>query len=200
MRLFVALSLPPAVAADLDAAVTPLRTAWPQLRWTTAADWHLTLAFLGEVGDEATAALSGQLAEAAGRRRAVQLALAGAGAFPAARRGRVLWAGLRSEEMPLLKLARAVAKAARDAGAPPPGPRRRFHPHLTLARAQHDTDLRPLTTALDGYASSEWTGGQIELIRSRLQQAPRYEVIGRWPLRPADQPASEPSGYDRPTT
>ena len=49
MRLFVAVVPPDAALAELEDAVAPLREAAPELRWTGAASWHLTLAFLGEV-------------------------------------------------------------------------------------------------------------------------------------------------------
>src|ERR1700761_2509169 len=52
MRLFVAVVPPPGVLADLGTAVTPHqgeRAAHRDLRWAGPEDWHVTLAFLGEV-------------------------------------------------------------------------------------------------------------------------------------------------------
>ncbi|HEX5812494.1 MAG TPA: 2'-5' RNA ligase family protein, partial [Pseudonocardia sp.] len=49
MRAFVALVPAAAVLDELAAAVAPVRAAHPDLRWTPPAQWHLTLAFLGEV-------------------------------------------------------------------------------------------------------------------------------------------------------
>ncbi len=46
MRLFVAVGLPPPVVRLLE--VLP-RPEDPRLRWTTPAQWHITLRFLGEV-------------------------------------------------------------------------------------------------------------------------------------------------------
>jgi len=48
MRLFVAVLPPQGALAELEAAVAPLRPAWPDLRWAGQDRWHLTLAFLGE--------------------------------------------------------------------------------------------------------------------------------------------------------
>ena len=87
MRAFVALIPPAAVLAELDAAVAPLRTAHPVLRWTPGAQWHLTLAFLGEIDDRVLPELADRL-ERAGRRHApMSLALGGGGRFG----DRVLW-------------------------------------------------------------------------------------------------------------
>ena len=49
MRLFVAVDLPEGVKGNLDAAVAPLREAFPRARWVRPQGSHLTLAFLGAV-------------------------------------------------------------------------------------------------------------------------------------------------------
>ena len=44
MRLFVAVTVPGKITGELEAAVAPLRSSWPSLRWTGRDAWHLTLA------------------------------------------------------------------------------------------------------------------------------------------------------------
>jgi RNA 2',3'-cyclic 3'-phosphodiesterase len=183
MRLFVAITPPDPVLDEVEAQVARLRPAWPELRWTSRDEWHVTLAFLGEVSDKAAAALGPELAGAAHLRRPVRMSVGGAGAFPGQSRATVLWAGVQAEQVPMTKLAQAAARAARAAGAPPPGPRRRYHPHLTLARSR-PRDLRSLVASLAGCAGPEWTAARIQLIHSRPQGTPRYEELGSWPLRP----------------
>jgi 2'-5' RNA ligase len=187
MRLFVAIAPPSAVLDELDARVMPLRPAWPGLRWTGREAWHLTLAFLGEVGEPAAAALGPRLERAARRHPGLSLSFGAGGAFPAPRRARVLWTGIRGDRPALAALARSVAAGARRAGAPPPEEGRGFRPHLTLARCREPTDVRPLVEALAGYAGMPWTAAEIHLIRSHLPTAagaqPRYETAGTWPLR-----------------
>ncbi|GGK71065.1 RNA 2',3'-cyclic phosphodiesterase [Planomonospora parontospora subsp. parontospora] len=100
MRLFVALLPPRPVRDELARALAPHREHWPQLRWADPDNWHLTLAFLGEVAEELLPALQTRLARAASRYEPMTLAFAGAGAFPSARRARVFWAGLRGGETP----------------------------------------------------------------------------------------------------
>jgi 2'-5' RNA ligase len=188
MRLFVAIAPPPAVLDELEAAVAPLRPAWPALRWTGREAWHITLAFLGEVGEETAGALGPRLERAAHRHPGLSLSFAASGAFPAAGRARVLWTGIQGDRRALEALARSVAAAARRAGAPPPDEGRGFRPHLTLARCRAPANVRPLVEALAGYEGSPWTAGEIHLIRSHLPtQAgaqPRYEAAGTWPLHP----------------
>ena len=217
MRLFIAIVPPPSALAELSAAVDQLRAeadpryngavpvgdhalpgqadpvpsaAGQRLRWTSSGQWHLTLAFLGEVDDAVLAKLRPRLERAVARHPAQRLAIAGAGAFPTPRKARVLWAGLRADNRALGALAASVAAAARRAGAPSPDEDRRLKPHLTLARCRDTADLSSFTSALAGFAGQEWTADSVRLVRSYLSAAaPRYETAGEWPLRPEPAPA-----------
>lgn len=186
MRLFVAVNPPAGALAELDAVVAPLRPARPDLRWTRRDAWHLTLAFLGEVGETKLEELSRRLERAASRSHPMRLSISAAGAFPTARRARVLWAGIRADDPGLEKLAWSVAAAARRAGAPPPDAGRRYRPHLTLARCREPAEVTALAGELAAFRGGAWQASQIDLMRSYPGPSPRHEVIGRWPLgRPA---------------
>ena len=178
----MAIALPAAAAGELDSAVAPLRLAWPELRWTGRDAWHLTLAFLGEVDEGLTGKLGERLERAAARHARLSLSLGGAGAFPMAARARVLWTGVRGDRHGLAALAASVAAGARRAGVPPTSEGRRYEPHLTLARCRAPADVQTLVATLGGFAGTAWTAGEIYLIRSRLQDQPRYETLGAWPL------------------
>jgi 2'-5' RNA ligase len=191
VRLFVAIMPPPAVLDELETRVAALRPRWPALRWTGPPAWHVTLAFLGEVGEPAAAALGPRLERAAHRHPSLPLSIAGAGAFPAPARARVLWTGVSGDCRALEALARSVAAGARRAGAPPPDEGRRFRPHVTLARCREPADVGRLVEALAGFAGAVWTAAEIHLIRSHLGGAPRYETVGTWPLRAA-RPSPQP--------
>jgi 2'-5' RNA ligase len=197
MRLFVAIALPGIAAAELDQVVAPLRANWPGLRWTGRDAWHLTLAFLGEVDEALIPELSTRLQRAAGRHPRLALALAGAGAFPVPARARVLWTGIRGEEQGLADLARTVSGAARKSGVGLTEGRRRYQPHLTLARCRLPVDVQPLVEGLDAFAGTPWVAAEIYLIHSRLSAQPRYETLGSWPLRPP-RPPRRPRGPGQP--
>jgi len=191
VRLFVAVVPPRAALDELEATVAPLRPGWSALRWTRMPAWHLTLAFLGEVGDDTAAALGPRLERAAGRHPSLPLSLAGGGAFPGPARARVLWTGVRGDHRALEALARSAAAGARRAGAPPPDEGRRFRPHVTLARCREPANVAALVGELSGYAGAPWTAAEIHLIRSNPGApgaAPGYETVARWPLRPPADP------------
>jgi len=64
---------------ELRSATAALRSTRAELRWASPDKWHLTLAFLGEVGDPARADLSTRLGRTAARHPPMRLALHGAG-------------------------------------------------------------------------------------------------------------------------
>ncbi|MGH3300165.1 MAG: RNA 2',3'-cyclic phosphodiesterase [Streptosporangiaceae bacterium] len=194
MRLFVAMVPPDAALAELDDAVAPLRAARPELRWTGRMSWHLTLAFLGEVAEQVLPDLAARLERAAHRHPPQRLAITGGGAFPSELKAQVLWAGFASDDMALGSLAASVAAGARRAGAPPADQRRKYRPHLTLARCRAAADLSAITAALAEFTGTAWTAQSIHLIRSHLSAGPpQYEDLADWPLQ--GQP-----GYSRSST
>jgi RNA 2',3'-cyclic 3'-phosphodiesterase len=187
MRLFVAVVPPEAVLADLAAAVDELRlhpAVDEGFRWSVLAQWHLTLAFLGEVDDGLRPELDQRLGRAAKRHPALQLAVQGGGGFGSARKARVLWAGIGGDVRPLRDLARSVAAAARRTGIEVS--EGRYRPHLTLARLRESTDLRPLVEVLSSYSGPPWQADKLELVQSQLGQGEgrrsRYESVRSWQL------------------
>ncbi len=185
VRLFVAIDPPPAALAELDAALGPARIVAPHgLRWIRPEQWHLTLAFLGEVPDAEVPAVTAALATAVGD-APMRLRLAGGGCFG----DRVLWAGVAGDTHALRRLAEAVSGTARVAGTE--APEAPYRPHLTLARAgKAPADLRPAATALAGLVGAVWDVAEVSLVHSRLGAGPggraAHEAIARWPRRGKD--------------
>jgi 2'-5' RNA ligase len=180
VRLFVALTPPPRVVEELLAATAQARGRFPELRWTPPEQWHLTLAFLGEVDDRAREDLVQRLGRAAGRHPPLRLSFGAAGRFGA----RVLWCRVLGDVEPLRRLAESVQAAARRAKLPVED--RPFRAHLTLARARGPADLRPPVAMLGDFSGSEWVASEMHLVRSHLGAGPgggaRHEVLEAWRL------------------
>ncbi|HEX3983256.1 MAG TPA: RNA 2',3'-cyclic phosphodiesterase [Acidisoma sp.] len=125
MRLFVALDLP----WPLRARLTQLAVGLPGVRWMTPDNLHLTLRFIGEVPNWRAEEID--LALHAIKTRCFPLVLTGVGLFEKAGRVTALWAGI--ERSPQLEHLQAkIETALQRAGLEPE--RRRFTPHVTLAR------------------------------------------------------------------
>lgn len=124
MRLFVALPLPD----HLRDRLAGLAEGLPGARWVAPENLHITLRFLGEVdGRQASdidAALDGTSVER------FSLSLVGVDCF-GDRKPRSLWVGVESNPA-LTRLQAKVEQAVQRAGLAPE--RRKFKPHVTLAR------------------------------------------------------------------
>jgi RNA 2',3'-cyclic 3'-phosphodiesterase len=128
-RLFTGLAVPPAIAEALQACQGGL----PGARWIAPGDFHVTLRFIGDV--EATVADDVVEALFAMRTRpALTVTLDGLGIF-GGDRPRALYASV-VPEAGLLDLQSEQERLVRRAGVEPE--RRRFTPHVTLARLRRD--------------------------------------------------------------
>ena len=133
MRLFVALEIPPAVRDAVAGELGRYRRGVPAARWVRPEAWHVTLAFLGPVGEGAVTDLETALEPVFGGFREFELRLSAGGSFPPRRPARVLWLGLESEPQGALEALQAeVATALVEAGFGLD--EKPFHAHLTLAR------------------------------------------------------------------
>jgi 2'-5' RNA ligase len=184
MRLFAALVPPDEVLDEIERAIAPHVGQVPGLRWPDRATWHITLAFFGEVAERVLPEMEVRLARAVRRHTALDLEFTGFGAFSSARRARVFWAGVSGD--PMIRLSESVKAGARRAGAVQTD-EKRFHPHLTLARAKSETDLRPLIESLSDFRGSTWRAGAVHLVRSHQGAKVRYESLAEWDLAPARQ-------------
>jgi RNA 2',3'-cyclic 3'-phosphodiesterase len=125
LRLFVGIGFPP----ELKLRLSLLCSGVPGARWVDCGNLHLTLRFIGEVGEDLAGDVDEALARLQARRFALQLA--GTGVFGSGDRPRNLWVGVeRSAE--LARLRDKIEHALVRAGLPPEP--RKFAPHVTLAR------------------------------------------------------------------
>ena len=125
MRLFVGLDFP----WETKQLLASLAGGVPGARWVPAENYHLTLRFIGEVPAHRAEEIDHALA--ALRARAFPLVLAGVGTFAKGGQANQLWVGVEKNP-PLEALRTKVETALQRAGCEPE--RRRFTPHITLAR------------------------------------------------------------------
>jgi 2'-5' RNA ligase len=191
LRLFVAVELP---GAWLEALGTAQRTLadvletprTPRLRWVRPEGIHLTLKFLGNFPTVKLAELQGLLGEAVSEPPEVTLSLGEPGFFTGpGGLVRVLWVGLRGDMPGLEALASTIDTACSPMGVP--GERRRFAPHLTLARVPDETslsaqDVREAMGHLETLKAPPLTVSHVSLMRSHLGPGgSRYERIAAFP-------------------
>ncbi len=101
MRLFVAVHLPDDVRERLGRIQDRLRLAQADVSWVKPANLHITLKFLGETEPKRLDRVQAALAEVAAEAAPFSVEVAGVGTF-GGRIPRVVWAGVREGEAPLL--------------------------------------------------------------------------------------------------
>lgn len=134
MRLFVGLELPAEVKQRLAMLA---RAGLPGARWVAPENYHVTLRFIGET--PAHRAEEIDLGLAALTARGFPLAIGGIGTFAKGGRPTSLWVGVERSEA-LERLQAKVETALQRLGLEPE--RRRFSPHVTLARLENPIEQR----------------------------------------------------------
>ncbi len=165
-RLFVCVWPTPEVFSVIASLERPSLDA---LRWTTPAQWHVTLAFLGNVPESRIEELG----------RALQVAAAQVVDRPEARLGpgtqrvgrSILCVPVDGLEDLAAVVRRSFAAVLTGAGADGP-----FHGHITLARAR---GRRPVPASLAGRPLvGRWEVGGMDLVRSALEPSgARYTTV-----------------------
>ena len=184
-RLFVGLDLP----ESLTQAVGELQFGLRDARWLDSDALHLTLAFIGEVDRSAQARI--EVALGGVEAPALDVELHGIGHFPLRGPPRVLWVGASPAEE-LGRLAASVRRALGRAGHPPE--RRKFAPHVTIARFRRPPPPAALQDYLGSFALFRTPAapvGSFRLISSRLlPSGARYTTEADYPLARVSPPAS----------
>ena len=138
MRLFVAIFPPPDVQQAAHRAADPLRASRGAVAWVKHQNLHYTMRFLGEFDDAGAQRATAAMREAAASRPRFGAALGGFGAFPSAKRARVLWLGMLQGAEPMRLLASALEEALAKHGFD--AAEQAFEPHLTVGRVRTPGD------------------------------------------------------------
>jgi 2'-5' RNA ligase len=140
MRLFVGLDFP----WETKQLLGSLAGGIPGARWVPPENYHMTLRFIGETPAHRAEEIDHALATLRGR--PFPLVLTGVGTFAKGGQANALWMGV--EKNPALEaLSRKIETALQRAGCEPE--RRRFTPHVTLARLRG-----PVNGKLAGFVQS----------------------------------------------
>jgi RNA 2',3'-cyclic 3'-phosphodiesterase len=177
VRLFIAAYLPAEVERHFAEMVGALAVARPMpegqsLRLVPAEQWHMTLAFVGEVDDvrkdDAVEVLQALPA------LVPQVRIEGGGRFG---RGKftTLVAKVDGDVAPLGDAVRRMLKKRRL-----PFDHRPLQPHVTIARPGDRLpphDLAGDLEVLRGYQGPQWLVDDVRLMKSVLGPRPTYEVL-----------------------
>nr|MBO2507656.1 RNA 2',3'-cyclic phosphodiesterase [Bacillota bacterium] len=179
IRCFLAVPVGEQVREALSRWLRSVRSRLPNARWVDPQNYHLTIKFYGEQEQAAVERLAQSLSASLSGLGAIEVEIAGLGAFPSLDRPRVLWAGVGEGARELQRLAGIVEAAS--VGLDIPADRRDFRPHLTLARFRVEIrgrDLPPDVLAERERSWGRFTADRVHLMRSRLTpNGAQYSIL-----------------------
>lgn len=177
MRMFYALPLPHAERLRIFEALADARKRFPKLKWVSKDSLHVTLFFIGEIDEKQVEVIKKRMLdrEKTEKFKEFLLSYSGLSTFPLRGNPRVLYTPValgRDECIALHK----VAVELSDGIVPPD--RKKFIPHITLARVKDRKNPGPelYTTPLNGKVPID----RMVLFQSVLGPGgPRYEERGK---------------------
>jgi 2'-5' RNA ligase len=182
VRLFVALDLPEAVRRALAELIANLKPKSRGARWVQPENLHITLKFIGHVGNEKLSPIQSALSSIHAA-QPIELYFRGVGFFPNERRPRAFWCGVAGSPN-LAELAADINRALVSLGIE--AETRPFTPHLTLARFKSDEGVHEMVHAANDMKSTDFgaaTETNIHLYESLLKSTgAQYNRVASFPF------------------
>lgn len=184
-RLFIAVAVPDALKDQLHERCRALRGQFSFKKWVHAADYHITVKFLGSVPHGTASRIKPALEPSTAMQRAFTLGLGGVGCFGKPSSPRILWAKVTGELEPLADLQKNVELAMKGLGFAMEN--RPYRPHLTLAKTY--AGAAPLIVSDLEHAASQFPPlplfevKELVLYQTHLGREPMYEPVVTYPLK-----------------
>jgi len=182
VRLFVALDLPDQVRHSIAELIAKLQPKSRAARWIKPENLHITLKFIGHVGNEKLSPIQSALSSIHAE-QPVELHFRGMGFFPNEHHPRAFWCGIASSPN-LAELAANIDRALAPLGIE--AETRPFTPHLTLARFKSDEGIREVVQAATNMKSTDFgaaTETNFHLYESLLKSTgAQYNRLASFPF------------------
>lgn len=142
------------------------------MRWVQPSGIHITLKFLGEIDADQVPVVEGQVAKIARVSSPVDINVGRLGAFPNARRPRVVWVGIEEQSGVLQQIQIGLEEELAHIGFERED--RPFSPHLTLGRVRKEARPREVEAVASALSQIEigdlaqFRAERLSLMRSDL--------------------------------
>ena len=182
MRTFLAVDIDEDTRRKLAGLSQRIETAGARVNWVAPENLHVTLNFLGEVGDADLSAVCNAAAEGAGGVQGFEFDVRGVLAVPPrGRQLRMFWAGVEDPDGRMGQLYSRLSAALAELGYPPDS--RTFRPHITLARFKSARDPDAVRRAAETFQAECFgtvRATEVVVYSSQLTpQGPIYAPLSR---------------------
>lgn len=179
IRSFLAIELPDALKFKISEYISALSDCTEKVKWVNSDNLHLTLKFLGNQPEDKINALIPRLIQAGPAVASFRLKTSVVGAFPNARKPRVLWLGAEcAPEQNLQLLKNLIENTLEPLGLEKDD--KKLKAHLTLGRVKYPEDYSSLWNYIEAHPFKPFSFEvkQFVLIRSILKpDGPKYSVM-----------------------
>jgi len=149
MRVFIALNLPKNIKKLLFEVGREIKKAYPFINPVPEENLHLTLRFLGEIGERECEVLKENLGNLG---KGFPLKVLSVGGFPTEMGARVIYVGLENSEK-LTELSLKVDRIVSSLGFP--NRDKPFVPHITLARTKKPINVEGFKVKVEKFFANE---------------------------------------------
>ncbi len=162
IRAFIAIEIP--VFPGIKEFISDLEGSPVRIKTVEAGNLHITLRFLGDIGEEKADEL-GDALKRLENEESFSFYVKGAGAFPSVKNPKVVWAGI-DDSGRLSEIQRKVEDICESLGLG--RDKRSFSPHLTLGRVKerNPKGLRPI---IERYRDRDF--GTVEVMEIKLKKS-----------------------------
>ncbi len=177
VRAFLALEVSDDVKRSIMKLEDEVANTGADVRLVEKENLHITLKFLGEIGEDAIAKVLEAMRTV--KADAFALEVEGAGAFPGARMPRILWVGAGSGGEKVASIAQQLESALAIIGFPKD---REFTPHITVGRVKSMRNNATLARSIQENRGTHFGSTQITRIALKKSvltpSGPIYSDIG----------------------
>jgi len=142
MRAFIAVEIDSLAKQKISDLVSCLKKTGSDAKWITEDQMHLTLKFLGNIGEDKAQKISETLSVILHSFKSFKIGFSTIGAFPNLNHPRVIWLGIDKGRESLKILNGKIEAGLEKSGFVREN--REFNPHLTLARIRSSKNISNL--------------------------------------------------------
>jgi len=184
MRTFIAIDIDEALRRVLTQVAGDLAQAGDKIKWVEPENFHVTLQFLGEVGDDVIREVCELAGQVARHIEPFEFSVAHLSCQPAHGPLRMIWAALDDPTGRMAELHRELGLALGELGLRQED--RRFRGHITLARIKFVRDPQRLRSAVREYGLDAFPlqhADEVVAYTSQLTaEGPIYAPLARLPI------------------
>ena len=184
IRSFIAIELNEETRKKLSIIQSRIEKTETDLKLVNTANIHLTLHFLGNIDTSRIDILNESITVIVGKLPHFQIKPRGIGAFPNTKSPRIIWVGIAGDTTELMTIQERIGFELEKLNVAVE--KRKFHPHLTIARVKSDKNKHIMAKTLEEFSPPQFNEisiCEITFFKSILSpNCSTYKILKKWKL------------------